>query len=65
VEEAHRLFHESLVSACRFDVDREFCEQLFHAFERYTFICPRSGAGSPLHSNADSGNQQALSGNAQ
>lgn len=52
-EEAHRLFHASLVSACGSAWLEEFCDQLFHAFERYRYLSRVAAATSPLHQNAE------------
>jgi DNA-binding GntR family transcriptional regulator len=52
-EEAHRLFHASLVSACGSAWLEEFCEQLFHAFERYRYLSRIAALASPLHLAAE------------
>ena len=48
-EEAHRLFHASLVSACGSAWLEEFCEQLFHAFGRYRHLSRVAAFTVPLH----------------
>ena len=52
-EEAHRLFHASLVSACGSAWLEEFCEQLFDAFGRYRYLSRVAGFRSPLHQQAE------------
>lgn len=52
-EEAHRLFHQSLVSACGSSWLQEFCEQLFHAFERYRHLARVAALASPMHNNIE------------
>jgi len=52
-EEAHRLFHERLVSACGSVWIREFCEQLFHASERYRHLARVAAQALPLHTNIE------------
>lgn len=37
-EAAHRLFHAALISACRSTWIIKFCEQLFHAADRYRYL---------------------------
>jgi DNA-binding GntR family transcriptional regulator len=52
-EQAHRLFHASLVSACGSAWLEEFCEQLFHAFGRYRHLSRLAAIRSPLHQDAE------------
>jgi DNA-binding GntR family transcriptional regulator len=52
-EKAHRQFHASLVSACGSAWLEEFCEQLFHAFERYRYLSRVAAVASPLHHNVE------------
>jgi DNA-binding GntR family transcriptional regulator len=48
-QEAHRLFHASLLSASGSNWLETFCEQLFHAFERYRYLSRLAARTSPLH----------------
>jgi DNA-binding GntR family transcriptional regulator len=52
-EEAHCLFHAGLVSACGSAWLEKFCDQLFHAFERYRYLSRVAAATAPLHQNAE------------
>jgi GntR family carbon starvation induced transcriptional regulator len=37
-EDAHRIFHDTLISACRSERLRTVCEELFDASERYRYL---------------------------
>ncbi len=48
-DEAHRLFHGSLVAGCESRWLNGFCEQVYDAFDRYRNLLPFTGQSRPGH----------------
>lgn len=53
-EAAHRVFHESLISACNSKWLIGFCQQLFDAAERYRYLARVSAVTRPRHQDEHS-----------